>query len=375
MKIGLNATCLSGNPSGANQRFFGIYRELIPRLPHHEFYVYLPSDYVPEDFFYEHPNIFLRSTPLPSRGRFAKLISSLGYWREACLRDNLDILECFNLPIVKVPSCLSILTIHDLRGIYSPIFSSERVAYAVFMANSIRRADHIITVSNTMKDEILRLFPRVPISVIHNGINPGEFCSTSETSANSILNKYNIPPGFILAVGHLEERKNYNRLLDAIIILQRRGIFPCLIIVGNDGGIARSLHARIESAGLTSSVRILSNLSSQELTCLYQSCKAFVFPSSYEGFGIPVLEAMAAHRPMVLSDIPVFRELTENNAIYFDHTSPESIALSLQVVLQSPRIAKFQTSYGNHRIHDFSFPVLSLQLEKLYKSLLNPSRT
>ena len=112
------------------------------------------------------------------------------------------------------------------------------------------------------------------------------------------------------------------RLVEAMAQLRDRGRSCSLIIVGNDrGGKDRgereAIEKRIDAMDLIGNVKILRNLNDFEVKCVYKLCNLFVFPSSYEGFGIPILEAMAAGCPMVLSDIPVFREITENRGIYF----------------------------------------------------------
>src|SRR5262249_36150905 len=147
--------------------------------------------------------------------------------------------------------------------------------------------------------------------------------------------KYALEDEFILAVGHLERRKNYLRLIDAISRLREGGCHSSLVIVGNDSGSKNAIEHRIASKNVSNHVKILSHVSNYELICLYKLCGLVVFPSAYEGFGIPILEAMAARRPIVLSDIPVFREITQNRGVYFPYHDVETMAEAIHNVLHS----------------------------------------
>mgnify|MGYP000529240367 CR=1 FL=1 len=368
MKIGLNATCINDRPSGARQRFVGIYGELVRRLPDAEFIVYDPVDCPVGSCFDMAQNVSVRKTPIPSEGRFRKLISGLSYWNSALQNEDFDFFERFNLPIVKVPTGRTLLTIHDIRGVYSGRGALERAAYKAFIGKSVRSADHVITVSESMKEEILNIFPDVPISVVYNGIDAREFDVVSEKDIHAVRQKYCLSQDFILAVGHFEERKNYLRLIDAVALLRDRGRSCSLLIVGNDSGLRNAIEERIKSANLSNCVKILSGLSDLDVRCIYKLCSLFVFPSTYEGFGIPILEAMAASRPMVLSDLPVFREITQNRGVYFPHYDVESMAFSIETVLSSSFERERLVEYGNSRVEEFSFSKLASQIESLYQS-------
>ena len=368
LKIGLNASCLNDRPSGAKQRFVGIYGELVKRLPDAEFVVYEPTDCRVGAWFDGAPNVTARRTPLPSEGRVNKFLQGLGYWRMVLPREKFDLFEGFNQPLVRAPTGQTLLTIHDIRRMYSEYGALERGVYKVALARSIARADHVITVSETMKQEILGFFPRISISVIYNGINATEFATVTDADLQTVRRKYGLPENFVLAVGHLERRKNYLRLMDAMAKLRDRGQSCSLLIVGNDSGERQVIEERIESAKLTDTVKFLNGLSELEVRCMYKLCSLFVFPSSYEGFGIPILEAMAAERPMVLSDIPVFRETTQDKGVYFAPDDAEAMAAAIETVLSSSSERARLIDYGRERVQAFSFQSLAGQLENLYRS-------
>lgn len=370
MKIGLNATCLNNRPSGARQRFVGIYGELAKRLPDAEFIVYEPTNCPVSSWFDGAPNVFARRTPLPSEGRARRFIGGLRYWGPALSYEGLDLFEGFNLPLVKAPTGQTLMTIHDIRGLNQEYGVLERAVFKTVLGRSLRAADHVVTVSDTMKKQILNLYPGLPISVIYNGLDARDFNRVSESELLEVRRKFALPEAFILAVGHFEKRKNYQRLINAIALLRDRGSSCSLLIVGNDSGLRKAIEEQVQAVNLSGCVKILSGLSDLEVRCIYKLCSLFTFPSYYEGFGIPILEAMAASRPMVLSDIPVFREITQDRSNYFSPHDVDSMASAIENVLSSSREQARLVEYGKGRVQDFSFQSLSVQTERLYRSLM-----
>ncbi|MER8950807.1 glycosyltransferase family 4 protein [Mesorhizobium sp. M0959] len=347
----------------------GLYGELIRRLPEVEFVIFEPSDCPVASWFNSAANVTARRTPIPSTGRARKAIEGGRYWRRALANERLDIFEGFNLPFVKSPSGRTMQTIHDVRRLSPDWALPERTAYKFFFKRALAQVDHLITVSETMKAEILSFYPDVEISVVYNGLAENAFDSVSVSDLIATQKKFALPSKFILAVGHLEPRKNYLGLIDAIAWLRDAGEVIPLVIVGNESGLRKVIEESIQKKRLSDSVKILSNLGDRELYSLYKLCDLFVFPSFYEGFGIPIVEAMGAGCPMILSDIPVFRELTQDKCTYFSPHDSSSIALAIQRVLQPGSQAPQIVKYGHERVKQFGFNILGSQMEKLYRSM------
>ena len=366
MKIGLNATCLNDRPSGAKQRFVGIYTELFKRLDQDEFVVYEPSDCEIRRWFEESANVSYRKTPLSSQSRLKKYFDGLSYWPKTLGTEKFDIYEGFHLPLVRSPTGHTLLTIHDIRGFSENNGWFARALHKRVFERSLNNADHVITVSEAIRSEILGLYPDTNISVVYNGIDAYQRISSSETS--EVRKKFGLSDSFLLSVGHFEERKNYVRLIEAVAKLHERGSDLQLVIIGNDSGELPSVRKRIEALGLSKHVVILSGLTDSEVRCVYRLCTLFVFPSAYEGFGIPILEAMAAKRPMVISDIPVFKEITQGKGAYFSHDNSDSIAASIDEVLSSATEQSRLIDYGSDRVLVFSYKNISMNLAQLYKS-------
>jgi glycosyltransferase involved in cell wall biosynthesis len=369
MRIAINATCLNDRPSGAKQRFIGIYGSLFKELNDTEFIIYEPLDCNVTRWFDDQHNISSISTPIPSIGRFGKFSASLFYWGDAFKFEDFDIFESMHLPIVKYKNGINVLTIHDLRGLDKSNNFVNRQLYKKVLHLALQIADHVVTVSEAMKAEILEFFPHNSISVLYNGLNYKNFNNISNLDCESFLNKYLLPSGYLLAVGHLETRKNYHRLISSLLLLSKRGIDAPLVIIGNDSGEESKLIEYVNNLGLRNRVFILKGLSDLEVKCAYALSVLVIFPSLYEGFGIPILESMASGRPMVLSDIPVFKEITQNKYIYFSPYNIDSMSDAIELGLISSVARNKMIKYGYSRVQDFDFDILGKNLANKYLSL------
>jgi glycosyltransferase involved in cell wall biosynthesis len=370
MKIAINATCYDDRPSGATQRFKGIYRALFKRLSNTEFIVFEPRDCKISSWFDKHDNVSFRSTPLSSQDRIHKFLRGLRYWPPTLRKEECDVFDVSNLPFIRSPKGQTALTIQDIRYVsHAPGMFSKSIS-KVILTNSVAKCDRLIVVSESIRDEILSFYPDLPVSVVYNGVDPSSFQAISSSDLCSVRRRYNLPDDFILSVGHFEQRKNYITLVTALARLRDKGRAIYLVIVGNDNGDLAAVQGHIYSLGLTASVQVLNGLSNLEVSCLYKLSRLFVFPSYYEGFGIPILEAMAAGCPMVLSEIPVFKELTQGRGVYFQHNSPESIGTAIDDILSSTSKREQLKQYGDTRVQDFTFEKASMALEEVYKALV-----
>jgi glycosyltransferase involved in cell wall biosynthesis len=369
MRVGLNATCLNDRPSGAKQRFAGIYGALFSRLSDVDFVIFEPQDCRVAAWFDGFPNVSARVTSVPSEGRLGKFTAGVSYWPNAFSRERLDIFEGFHLPLTRSSNGKTMLTIHDVRGLHSDNGIIDRAVFGTVLRRSLQMADHVITVSEAMRTEILNFFPNTPVSVVYNGLDPDGFAYITSADCEAFRAKYALPSGFALAIGHFEKRKNYLRLIDAIAVLKARSVDCPLLIIGNNSGERKAVEERIAAARLTGQVTLCTGLTDHEVRCAYKLCSLFVFPSAYEGFGIPILEAMAAQRPMVLSDLPVFREITEDHSIYFQHDDVEAIANAVELGLTGNTQRSSMVEYGNRRVEYFGFEKLANQLAAVYERM------
>jgi glycosyltransferase involved in cell wall biosynthesis len=376
VRIGLNATCFDDRPSGANQRFRQLYGAVIRRNPEIEFLIYESADGPVASWFADLPNVVARRTPLPGRGRLRRAIAGLGYWKRALRRDALDLFETFSLPLVEAPDCPTLFTIHDLR----PVHRSTGTTLDRFVARRVLRhafdhADHIVAVSEAVRTEILAWRPRAAVSVVYNGIDPAPFGAPQADAIATIRRRYALPDAFALCVGHIEPRKNLSLLIDAVAALQDAGCERPLVIAGRDGGARAAIIARIAHHNVGHRVTLIDDADDEALRSLYAASRLVVMASRDEGFGIPLLEAMAAGRPLVLSDIAVFRELMQDHGCYFRADDAHSAADAIERVWTDRALRARLVAYGRGRVRDFDFDRLADRISALYVALCAPSGT
>ena len=340
-------------------------------MPEVDFVVFEPADCRMAGWFSGLSNVKTYATPIPSEGRWRKLFYYSRFWGEMLRQQSFDLFEGFHLPLPKVPSGKTILTLHDVRRLHQDWAWLSRTAFRFALTRAISNADMLVTVSEAMKQELLPYCGLTPVCVIPNGLEAAanDF-QPAPAELAAFISKFALPDRFLLAVGHLERRKNYPRLIEALAHLRSSGVNCHLLIVGNESGDRETLEAHITANGLNGSVTLASGLSDLEVRCAYALCELFVFPSTYEGFGIPILEAMAAGKPMALSDIPVFREITGGQLAFFSPLDPHDMARVIQRVLASSSEQISLVSHGFERLHAYNYPSIAAQYESLYSDLI-----
>jgi alpha-1,3-rhamnosyl/mannosyltransferase len=238
----------------------------------------------------------------------------------------------------KVPWTLREHTLRELGDKFEP---------AVFGAT------RLISVSAAVRDELNAYGYASPnrVDVIHHG--PGQLANYSRSEPSADDSNY-----FVLHVGTIEPRKNVEALLGAWSYL-RQHLDPCptLVLGGRYGWKSEDLEIRIQRGTEDGWIRHLGYVTSQELAELYASAAAVVFPSHYEGFGLPAIEALWAGAPLVCSDLPALREVAGEAALYFEPDRPDKLADRLHAVLSDPALRADLISKGRARLKEFSWDI------------------
>jgi glycosyltransferase involved in cell wall biosynthesis len=369
MKFILDVSSLDMYASGAKQRFISLYSELIKNNKKKNFLIiYTSFDEVKKYFNY--PNVSFKKNNFYQHNYFNKIISILYlYFFFFFNSKKIKTIEFFTLPFLSISNCKIIFTIHDLRRIYFSDFFVKKIAYKIFFKFFLKRADEIIVVSEAIKKEILKYFNNFKVKVIYNTIDLSLFEKISLKDIKIIKKKYNLPRKFIITVGHQEKRKNYLRLIKAVKILKKEEKNVFLVIIGQKADETKNIYKLIKSLNLNSNIKIFSNLNDFEVRCFYKLADLFVFPSIYEGFGIPILESMAANTPMTLSNTDVFREITLNQGVYFDPFDPLSIATKIKYVLSEKSIKNKLINFGKKRVKLFTLSSQKKNIINLYRSI------
>jgi glycosyltransferase involved in cell wall biosynthesis len=224
-----------------------------------------------------------------------------------------------------------VLTVHDAASLDHPEWFERKFAlwYAAMLPRLIRNVRAVITVSQFSKERIVRLTGRSPerVQVIANGVDD-RFQPADREAVKQVTTQFGLTSPYLLFVGSLEPRKNLTLLLEAWQLGGFDG--ATLAVVGASG----HLFPKFRFHSIPEGVRLLGNVQDEVLPVLYSGAAGFVYPSIYEGFGLPPLEAMACGCPVAVSDIPAHREVCGKTAIYFDPFIPEDISAQLDWLLR-----------------------------------------
>jgi len=219
-------------------------------------------------------------------------------------------------------------------------------------------AEHIITISEYSKRDISKYFEIVDekISVIPLGVNETFFRRIDEQEREKICRKYKIREGFFLFIGTIQPRKNLPRLIEAYESLPEtiREKHP-LLIIGHYGWGEDTLWKKLTLGHRYDTIHHLQNISDYELRALLQSALALVYPSLYEGFGLPILEGFASEIPVITSSTSSIPEVAADAALYVDPTDPRDIAEKMHTLAQDPDLQKEMVARGAERVKHYSW--------------------
>lgn len=277
------------------------------------------------------------------------------------------------LPIALPKSIKKIITVHDLFAIidddffakYKPFHKLAQKYFIWLMKHVIKEADAIVTVSNYGKKELSRIFPA----------SEGKTEIISNASGISI--EYNIDcedmvvnGDYLLYVGNCRSYKNIETLINGFDIFLQNLKKPDikLVIAGNDNYYI--VRAMVKELGLQEKVIFLENPGDLEVVNLYKKAKAFIFPSKYEGFGIPMLEAMSFGVPVISSDAEALVEIADGATVIFNRCSPEELANSIELIISDSNLRNILIQKGYNRVKEFTWDKSALKLKKLYEKLL-----
>ncbi len=246
----------------------------------------------------------------------------------------------FSLP--PVLRARRVVTVHDLAFLTHPQCALPAlVAYLNrVVPRAVQAADRIIAVSRTTADDLVERLdvPRDKIRVIHLGIDPSFSASRDPEDVTLVSQRYELETPFVLAVSTIEPRKNYERLIEAFALASSSRDGPrMLVIAGRRGWLYDSVFTTVRRLGLGDRVRFLDYLSDGDLVALYRAAAAVAMPSIYEGFGIPVLEAMASGTPVVCSTAGSLPEVAGDAALLVDPEDVVGLAEALvRLVAEEP---------------------------------------
>ena len=266
----------------------------------------------------------------------------------------------------------SVVTIHDLIYIrYSEFFKRiDRNIYDRKFRHACRVADRIHAISAQTKRDLIQFFavPAEKIEVVYQSVHPGFYELVTDTEKQQIKEKYNLPEKFLLNVGTIEPRKNLLALLEGMEVSE---INIPLVVAGKPTSYKLKADEFIKANPDRLSVIYLSGITDTELAVLYQMAEAMIYPSLFEGFGLPVAEAQASGCPVITSDTSSLPEAGGDAAMYIDPAKPETIGQGIVTLLSDKNLRETMISKGKANAQRFTPENYAKQMKQLYNSISN----
>jgi glycosyltransferase involved in cell wall biosynthesis len=376
MRIGFEAKRATHNFRGLGNYSRGIIEGLINYQPNEELILYTPpvEDQRGIDWLNSLPASVLIKGP---NKLIEKQLSSL--WRSFLLASNLkkDRLDIFHGLSHEIPFGLSndmpfkkIVTMHDLIFLRYPEFFPliDRLVYAQKFKYACKNSDMVIAICEQTKDDLVKYLgvAEKKIVVHYQSCAPSFYQLLEQEKLIKIREKYKLPKAFILNVGAFEERKNQLNLLEAYAVICNK-IEEDLVFVGQGKGYKEKIEARVLELKLNHRVLFLSSVRFDELPALYQSASVFCFPSLFEGFGIPIVEALFSKIPVITSSGSCFPESAGPDSYFIDPLSVSSIGNGLLKVLDNKKLQNEMSEKGLKFVQRFHQEETTKKLMELYR--------
>jgi len=369
MKIGIDARMYGTGFTGIGRYTYELIHNLAKVDSEHEYVIFLCKEAY-ESF--ESPNV-----------RFKKVLADFSHYSAGeqfgflrlLNREKLDLMHFthFNAPLFyRRPF---VVTIHDLtlsffpgKKMTSPL---HRLAYYTVVRTVIKRSKAIISVSENTKRDIMRLFhiPDAKINVVYNGVNV-EFADIPPVSYEDLLGKLAINKPFFLYTGVWRDHKNVVGMIKAFASFNKEsGDRYNLVITGRNNPIYHEIPDLINQLGLKKSVHLVGLVSEKDLISLYKHAVSYVFPSFYEGFGLPPLEAMQCGTPVIASNTSAIPEVCgKENALFFDPYDISDIANKMKMISSDENLRQNLISSGYERVKNFNWEKMTSEILGIYNS-------
>lgn len=330
MKIGFDVSDLTADKAEGTTRYTW---ELAKRLPalgaEHDWLFFAPSlsDATKSQLAHERVQFLL--SPWPK------------YWTQSRLpydlykaRPDVLFMPIQQLPFVRPRGIKTVAVVHDLAWHWfgQQTTYKDWMLQHIFTSYVAREADQIICVSQATADDVVKVYGRNQnLHVIHHGVDHERFrppAGREQPSAQMKLTKKygELAKPYLLYVGQIQPRKNLNRLIEAFEILAERDEDLQLALAGSHGWLRSSIEKRVKTSGLASRIHMLGRVPEELLVPLYWNAEVYVLPSLYEGFGMPILEAMACGVPVVTSNVSAMPEVAGDSAVLIDPYKARDIA-------------------------------------------------
>ncbi len=368
--VAINAHLLAGDASYRSAGIAAYIAQLLRYLPSAEatlrYTVFLGQGQLPEGV-----SLSVQRSAWPTRNPYARIL-----WEQLALpwalrRADVALLHApaFVGPLLSF--CPQVITVHDLSFLrYPALFKrGNRYYLSLFTRLACRRAAAVIAVSAFTAREVTALLgvPPARVYVVHHGVEP-RFRPLPEEMAAHFRAEQGLPERFILHLGTLEPRKNLIALVQAFALLPDPEVH--LVLAGGKGWFYEDIFAEVARLGLQARVHFPGYVPAEMQELWYNAAHIFAYVSHYEGFGLPVLEALACGVPTLIGDAPALTEVAGDAALVAERTEPAAIAAGLQRLLDAPDLRAALRARGLARAAAFTWEATAQQTAAVYRQVL-----
>ncbi len=380
MRIGIDYTAATHQQAGIGRYTRGLVEALAKLGSKHEYVLFVAGGKsLTPDFGFKMPDNF-QVKRIPLSDRFLTIM-----WHRLRVPLPVDLfigpVDVFHSPDYVLPPLRrgrKVVTIHDLSFLRYPEGAepSLRKYLSRAVPDAVRRADMVLADSENTRQDIIELLGVAPakVEVLYPGVDARFSPLEDDEPLGRVRQLYGLSYPFILSLGTLERRKNLIFLLDAYAALRAGGdVSHKLVIAGEKGWLYEGILRRVEELSLERDVIFLGFVADENLPALYNLAEFFVFPSLYEGFGLPPLEAMACGTPVISSNSSSLPEVLGEAGLMVSSEDTDVLAQAMGRVLDDPALRQDLAQKGVRQARKFAWPASAQKLLTTYQSLMDSS--
>ena len=372
MIIGIDASALPPQPVGAGNYIIHLVRVLAALKSEDEFTVFAQSG--GRELIALSEETACRWVIVPNMKPAVRLVWEQTLFPRLVSQSRVELLHSLHYTRPIGLPCASVVTFHDMTFFLYPRLHTraKRIFFQLAMQISARRADALIADSESTRQDAIRLLgiPPQKIYTALLGVDDAYRPISDQRALEAVRLKYNLPPDFILYVGLVEPRKNLPLLIRAFRKLIDLKTETRLVIAGRLGWMYTQVVQLIETLGVKDKVSLIGYVPTQDLPLVYNLASVFVYPTLYEGFGLPVLEAMACGVPVVTTEISSLPEIIDDAGILVPANDEAALTLAIQSVLTDRALSRRLAILGLERASQFTWERTAQQTLQVYRNVL-----
>jgi glycosyltransferase involved in cell wall biosynthesis len=375
MRIGIDATALPPQPVGAGNYIIQLIRAFAALDGENQFVIFASERGRSLIDLPDKPPLEWKL--ISDRSPAVRLIWEQTFFSRLIREADIDVLHSLHYTRPFRLSCSSVVTFHDMTFFLYPELhtSTKRIFFPQAIKSSAKRADFVITVSESTRQDAIRLLNLSPDRVItvQHGVDRAFRPINDIEFGKRVTNKYRLPGKFILYVGLIEPRKNLPLLINAYKKLVDDGTDHNLVLVGRFGWIFDEVLQQIEKLNLTDKVILTGYVEQVDLPMVYNLCDLFVYPTLYEGFGLPALEAMACGIPVITTDVSSLPEIVGEAGLLVSPNDVEALFEGINKVLYDEGLRLNMARRGTKQAAKFSWERAARSTLEVYRKAIRIS--